>query len=291
VYANLGKFFSGLEKQVVTVRIEDVDIQKADPNRMLRFLKPYQESGNIAVRSFAYKFEAKTARLHPAGPLREEVAERLVAALVSADEIDRELHNTYSQLLLDGFKGQDFSKDAKDAILTALKENNPRPGVIAASGAAQMTEALPRLGELLIDEVELSRKPSGGVSKWYFTVGWHARLARARIGVKEDVQKCVELVRKVSDTQALLSLLEDVAYIRQPEAIQCLQRYLEGNLRFPSTNPGAKGEPVASYVVDLLADSLQGFPVEKKRERFYSDEDIERAREWMKQQKTWNIIR
>jgi len=44
-------------------------------------------------------------------------------------------------------------------------------------------------------------------------------------------------------------------------------------------------------LLDLLADCVKDFPIEKKRGRSYSPEDIEQARKWMREQSQWDIIR
>ena len=52
---------------------------------------------------------------------------------------------------------------------------------------------LPQLKEFLIDEEDYD-KNSKYMKIWYYTTAWTARLARARIGVKEDIEKCISLL-------------------------------------------------------------------------------------------------
>jgi hypothetical protein len=289
LYTDLEQFFSQLEhEELVSVEIKDAQIKLADPNVLLRLLEPHQVSQNAGVRSFVYKFEAKAAHFHPHPPVRNEVVGRLVNALVSKDEIDRELHGTYAELLY-GFEGKDFSQAANAAILRALQADNPRKELIRVSGVAQLKEALPRLEELLIDEQEFNRKHRKLGRKWYYTPGWNARLARARMGIEDDINRCIQLVGSVEDTRLkVYHLLPAIAYIRRPEAVGYLQEHLNSNMILKTDR---MEEPVAAYVLDLLGDCLRDFPIEKKAGRGYGQEDIERARHWMTQHKEWNIVR
>jgi hypothetical protein len=264
IHSELAQFFGQLQnEQMVTVRISDMDIKNADPNSLLSFLTKYQTSNNAGVRSFVYKFEAKAARFHRARAVRCEVVERLVNALVSKEEIDRELQGTYADLL--------------------YKE------LIRVSGVAQLREALPRLAGLLLDEAEFETKWQRIGRKWYYTAGWNARLARARMGIEGDINKCIQLVDRVQDTHLkIYHLLPAVAYIRQPQAIQYLRGYLNSDIVLKTD---CVEEPVAAFVLDLLAESVRDFPIEKKPGRGYGQDEIKQARKWMREQSQWNIIR
>jgi hypothetical protein len=300
VYSSLEQFFSQVQnKQVITAEFSDVQIKEADPNRLLRFLEVYATSTDVGVRWQAHGLEAKVAKLHAVGQIRHQVVERLVNALVSKDEVDRNLHAAYSELLLDNFQGADFNGDAKGAILRALEADNPRKELIRVSGVAQLREALPRLAEVLIDEAEFETKWQRIGRKWYYTRGWNARLARARMGVTEDIERCIKLVDDEIEQGGYFEgrvgtpvthLLRDIAYIRQPPAIEYLQQQL-GSSRKLWGSHGDPSEPVASYVLDLLADCLKDFPIEKRPGRWYNSEEIEQAQNWMRQQKPSNIIR
>jgi len=89
----------------------------------------------------------------------------------------------------------------------------------------------------------------------------------------------------------MLVILPQIAYIRQPEGIEYLNRYLDSDLRLPPTDPVEKGEPVARWVLDMLAGCIKDFPVEKKPGRSYAQDDVETARKWMADKSNWKIIR
>jgi hypothetical protein len=157
-----------------------------------------------------------------------------------------------------------------------------------------MEDQLPTLEKLLIGEMRHQARVQKGAAgfTWYYTAGWAARLARARMGVREDIERCLELVESVQDAnERVLRLFHDVGYIRQPQAIEYLKTYFLSDLRLPPTNSGELGEPVANYLMPILANALRDFPVASREGRTYSEEERETCRKWMAEQKGWDIIR
>ncbi len=88
-----------------------------------------------------------------------------------------------------------------------------------------------------------------------------------------------------------LNLFRDIGYIRQPEAIEFLKTYVFSDETIGQVSPPVPGEPVASYVIDILADCLENFPIEKRKGRGYKPEEMDLCRKWMSEQKEWKIIR
>lgn len=200
------------------------------------------------------------------------------------------------------FRAEDFSDESKALIRQSLAKERPSRGIVLICGVACMEDQLPILEKMLIDELkhqsEVDKQRIG--LPWYYTTGWSARLARARMGVKEDITKCLQLVETVENLdRRVITLLRDVGYIRQPQAIEHLQKYLESDKRLSPVSPPVPGNPVASYVLDILIDCLKDFPVARKLGRGYKWEQIEQARKWMTEQKQklaqekkqWDIIR
>ena len=132
-----------------------------------------------------------------------------------------------------------------------------------------------------------------GRPEWYYTTGWVARLARARMGVKKDIEICIKLLESEfkKNPNMIHFMFEHLGFIRQPESINCLKNYFGSNISLSGTIPGLEGELAASYLIDILSDSLYDFPVKKKIGRTYTPEDIELCRKWMAEQKEWKIIR
>jgi len=287
VYSDLELFFTQIlnKEEVVTVTVCDTQIKQGDPNRLLDILKSYTQSENVGVRSIAHNIQARVAKHHPTTEIKQEVVERLVDGLVSKSELDIGLHETtYGKLLLD-FREEDFSENAKSKILNALQEENARRPVILISGVAQLMEALPLLKEIM-------KKREVGFD-WYYTRRWAARLARARMGVQADIDKCIKLVETIDNlTRKVMILRSDIAYIRQPEAIEHLKPYFLSDLRLSPTNPNMEGELVAKYLLPTLIDTLANFPIEKKISRgMYTQEEIELCRSWMSRQRQWKIVK
>lgn len=271
------------------VKITDEHLKTANPQELLALLANYDKDPSSSVRQLAFLYEVRVATLHPRIEIRQEVVNRLVKALVEPNS--NVSPHPYRWLL--SFTEGDFDNSTKEIIRNALAKDSPQASVMRICGVANIKEELPRLERFLIDEVAYMNDPSmRHFPKWYYTLGWSARLARARMGVKEDIAKCIELAEAEKDSdERVLRILPDIGYIRQPEAIRYLQKYLESDKRLPSESPDILGEPYASYVMDILIDSLESFPIEKKAGRGYSSDQIKIARKWMSEQSEWKIIR
>jgi len=271
------------------------ELKTVDPNHFLRALERYEDDEAWAVRRLTYWYEFRLAQVQPLPEVRHEVVERLVKASITTS-----VKQANKWLLT--FTEQDFNQDAKEMIRQSLQRDNVNRWHVLICGAANIRDLLPRLESLLIDELkhqsEVDKQRIG--LPWYYTTGWSARLARARMGVKEDITKCLQLVETVENLdRRVITLLRDVGYIRQPQAIEHLQKYLESDKRLSPVSPPVPGEPIASYVLDILIDCLKDFPVARKLGRGYKSEQIEQARQWMAEQKQklaqekkqWDIIR
>ena len=300
LYSHLQELFGEIEnRQMVTATITraemDALVKEADPNRLLRFLRPYATSEDVAVRSHALGLEVRVAELHPSSEVRQKVVQSLVSGLIGKRETDRALRRKYRGLLCE-FSQQDFTKVASAAILNDLQANKPTDDVILVSGVAQLKEALPVLEKLLFDEVAYRSDPKmRHFSKWYHRIGWDARLARARMGIKQDIERCIALIEEEIDGNKQWWLLDHLGYIRQPEAIESLKGYFLSNLRLPPTNPGMEGEAYSNYLMPILEDSLLNWPVRstpiQRSARVYSEEQIQLCKEWMAEQTEWRIRR
>jgi len=267
--------------------LSNQQLKTVDPNYLLRVLEPYQNDQTWTVRRLTYWYEFRLAQAQPIRKVRQEVVQRLVKASITSS-----VKQVNKWLLT--FMEQDFTQDVKEMIRQSLQRDKVNRWHILICGVARIDDQLPILEKMLIDEMEYQAKVEKQRvgKKWYYTTGWSARLARARMGVKEDINKCLQLVETVENLdRRVITLLRDVGYTRQPEAIEFLQRYLESQQRLSPVKPTAPGQPVASYVLDILIDCLKDFPIERKPGRGYKWKQIEQAREWMKEQKKWDIIR
>lgn len=268
-----------------SVNITDELLQKSDPNKILDVLAPYENDPEWSVRHTNHLIIASLADIHPSPKIRQEVATRLVkAALNKAD-------GSAGTLLME-FRERDFNDTSKNIIREYISKDTAGTLVVKLCGIANIKESLPRLEKLLIDEVKYQNDPNMKYgTPWYYTTEWHARLARARMGVKEDIDKCVNLIEREININKKWQLLDNLGYIRQPKAIESLKKYTLSNLRLPSTTDKKEGELYASYIINILADNLENFPIPKREQRGYKQDQIELCRKWMSEQKEWKIIR
>jgi hypothetical protein len=283
-----------LEQERITNR-ENISLIEFGPGKLrdansaevLAVLARYQNDPCWPVRHLAFRYAVWLAEVQPQAAIRSEVVNQLVKGFISG--ADRQA----GRWLL-SFHAEDFSDESKAVIRQRLAMDRLGRGTVLICGVARMEDQLPTLEKLLIDEMKHQARVEKGEAgfTWYYTTGWAARLARARMGIKEDIDRCLQLVEAVEDlNQRVLRLLFDVGYIRQPEAIEYLQSYLESDKRLPPVKPTVQGELYANRVMRILVESLRNFPVEKKETHGYSPGEIEAARKWMREQKRWNIIR
>ena len=264
------------------IKISDEQIKAADPNKILEVLAPYEKDPDWPVRNMTHNNLIIIANLHSNNiKVRQEVTKRLVEA-----EFDRSDRGAYRKMNL---TTKDFNNQSKtfirQAIVTANKEKTGGDSSVWLCGIANIQEELSRLEELQKDKDKVR-----GLA-WYYTTGWAAQLARARMGVKEEIQDSVNRIENEIDKNERWQLLDNLGYIRQPEAINILKKYLDSDKKLPIANEINSGELYASYVIDILSDCLKDFPIKKKPGRSYSLEQINIVRKWMSEQKEWKIIK
>lgn len=277
------------------IKITNEQLKEADPNKILEVLLPYENDSEEFVRRVTHRTLVRIANFHPDNKkVRQEVVMRLTESGFNKTD------NEATGLLME-FNSRDFNQQSKYLIRKALDEakiqKDTSPSFIRLCGIADMKEELPLLKELLIDE----KNYEGGIGinksklnwiNWISSTGWNARLARSRMGVKEDIIKCLELAESIEDPdERVLRILPAIGYIRQPEAIEYLKKYLESNKRLPSETPNTKGSLYALRALHILAACLKNFPVEQKESRGYTQEELDLCRKWMSEQKEWQIIR
>jgi len=272
--------------------LSEAQLKSTDPNIILSILTPYEKSPFDMVKRTAYRQEFRLAHLQPSLEVRQEVVKRFVKELTDPNSNI----NPYPYECLLKFKAADFNSSTKALIRLSLDKKGRKGELVRLVGVANIIEEQPRLGKLLIDELAYQAEADKtGERKWYLTLGWSARLALARTGVEENIDRCVSLIEqeidKAIDESKNFRLFDDLGYIRQPAAIESLRKYLMRDERFRGTNPGMFGEPISNYANDILAASLANYPIKRREDRIYKQEEIELCRKWMSEQKEWKIIR
>jgi len=265
------------------IKIQGEQLINADPCQILNLLGKYENDPCWIVREQTYRQEVYFAKMRSEPWIKQEVVYRLVKAFVDPNlELSGQ---AYTWLLT--FTEKDFDNETKLIIRKAM--GKPGKGTVLICGVANIQDELPNLKKLLVDELEYQKRTG---EPWWFQLSWYARIARARMGIKEDIKRCINLVES-DKTRGIgvLTPLNEIGYIRQPEAIDFLKTYVFSDETIGQVKPTAPGEPVASYVMGILADCLENFPIKKREERGYKQEEIELCRKWMSEQKEWKIIR
>jgi hypothetical protein len=252
-----------------------------DPKKACDQLLPYAQRAHLT----AITFLKRVAKDHHGN---REVANQLIPYFLRYDIGGSEEFEAGEGLF--AFTAADYTSKTKTIIHEALRASfNPDPKYILACGAAQMKEEIPFLKAIMRD-----RKDEMDVfsETKMLPIAWQAKLACARMGEREDIRECIEIVRANKDSaQRLTVRLADVGYIRQPESVAYLQEILFSDGRYPELDSDIISAPLASYAIDVLSACLEGFPVPRSVSRYYTDEDIAKARDWMLEHKDWKIIR
>ncbi len=124
---------------------------------------------------------------------------------------------------------------------------------------------------------------------WQDSALWAAWRARARMGVAEDIRRCLELAESHPDPYYKVRVLfQQLAYIRQPEVVCYLQRYLH-NDECPPPWEGTTAYSCATSATAALSKMLAGAPV--RFDGVPSSDDVAKLREWMAKQTEWKLIR
>jgi len=290
IKATLSRMMSEARSNTPFQTPSEEQLRDADPQRVLDFLAPYEKDSSWLVRRLALSQAVRVATIHPESQIRQQVVERLVEATLSRSVPG-------AREWLRRFRASEYNDRSKDLIREALARVNR--GVVGGDravwlcGSANIRDQLPRLKGLLIDEIQYQAEAKrSGDKKWYLTTGWAARLARARMGVEEDIERCIELAEAEQDAdERVLRILPQIGTIRRPRAVEYLRRYLDSDERLAPVKPTGLGGLYASRVMHIFAESLEDYPVKQKAARNYTEEEIQICREWMGVRANWKIIR
>ena len=227
-----------------------------------------------------------------------EVRRQVVAKLIEgAKDEESVIWGATSRWLL-SFTAVDFSDLSKEELKQRLATARGRrlEYLILVVGVADITSELDRLGALV--ESEEASRGQACLPAWEGSVGWAALKARARMGVQEDIEHCIQMVAGVGEVQQRLSrFLPDLRYVRQPEVVTYLRTYLQSDEELPPMQPRdpakkrTKGIGYSQFAVEALAEMLSDFPVKDDNVGGYSQEDIERCRRWMEGRTSFDIVR
>ena len=261
-----------------TVSTVPASLLEAEPRRALELLKPYENDASPKVRHYAYTLAWQVGRSSADPKVRKAVTARLTGALTDASPLVWQ----HAAQHLNSFDAADFTPTCHQVIRGLVNRDDVDPDVIRVVGIAGMSDLLDHLQVALRDESKFTSASLGG--RWYGTRSWSARLARARLGVKGDIDRVVELVGLEPDPITRVTvLLGDLGYVRQPQTLDVIRSYLESDDRLPNASkPQNPGTQYAQYAADVLADHLADFPIDKRFVGGYSEEDLKLIRQWMR---------
>lgn len=259
---------------------ENEFIRSADPVVAFEVLQTFEQDASPDVRYYVFwteenlLYSSQSLSLE----LRRQIIERLVRAICfDPDEVvSYSLRGSYDP----GYWGvDDFTEQAKAWIREQLGSPNPRNSVMLLSGLAGLQDQMPRLKELRSTDDDYLAIADDPVALTLLSVrGWQARVALARLGSPEDIAHCIEKIESSPDLYTRVRrLLRRYEYIRQPDVIPILQRYLE---RDDIVDEGST--PAGYYAQKILEQIVEGFPV---------NVDLATARVWMRAQTEFKIKR
>ena len=291
---------------------------------MLTYLEEYLADPCSRVRWHAYR-SVMLLGLDANDPqARQKIVTRLVMGVR-----DDAYNSGYLVRWLLQFTSTNFSEASRqvvrDVLVRAMADarTKPREDIILLAGVADLKSELPRLKQFIDEQevilkerhqkhLEYWREIIEGLPDtnnmpaflprrkrfekqlkkqyWQSSLVWAALRARARMGIKEDIARCIELVGSHPDEDYRVGwLLKELSYVRQPEVVDYLHKYLKSEKVRESKGPDTVVGTYAQHAAKALAQMLRGFP---GRKDIGGDKDtIELRRKWMAEQKQWEIIR
>jgi hypothetical protein len=170
--------------------------------------------------------------------------------------------------------------DCNARIEKALSESKVIPGVIRLAGHLHLAGSTNRLRELA--EAQFMGTDREG----YQGIGWASALALARMGDDEATRHVVKRVQgERNDITRVTSLVEDLAYTGRAEAIKPLIANVLSTKRLPPVEALMQGEPFGMRSLEVLARTVEGFPLAAKEWYEFSEQDLVNARLWLQKQK------
>ena len=239
----------------------------------------YLRDPNESVRFVAGGFLLAAGRQSKKVDERQRVVEKLLETRFEAG-----LRCTVSlpKRILRYFSSEDHSEKTKQMIEADFLSGPSRPTILLV-GAAGMNSLLPQLKKLVDDVNEPVRIRSRSNKH---KLAWAALRARARMGVKEDVQRCIELVESYPREHFRVSRWWwEGSYIRQPEVVEYLQKYLFSDKSVPR-DVDHVGISYSVYATSALRQMLHDYPGRHDvLTVFWTEDEVEQFRTWMKDQK------
>jgi hypothetical protein len=280
------EYLRGYEEDVRTTVSYKVILESASPDTLLSLIEPYKSHSSWEVRRSMNVLAFLSARNETSPVIREKASRILVTGVLDEDKGNSKRNFQY---LLRISRIEYFDDATKELIREAFFEKDPSSERILLVGVAGLKDMIPHLQEIVQQDPEYVNAERNW---WFGTQQWCARCALARLGDKGSIEHCISMVESHEDADfRIMNLLKHLAYIRQPECMKILKKYLDSDEISPFAGKDVIRVKYALLVIPLLAPAMDGFPVEDKLSGIYDDEDLQKARSYMADEANWKIIR
>lgn len=256
---------------------------KKNAGELLKLLNKYYSDTLAKVRSKAYYLTYKATYKSNDKELRNVSVFNLVQAL--KDEDSGNIGSAASWLT--NFYSDDFNEASKDSLRIIMhKQSSYLDRIIKLVAFAGLNDQIEYLTKNLRNGNYRSSK-----------VIWATHLALARLGVEEEIDFCVDLVKKQTvNDNVIYELVPDLVYIRHRKAIDYLIEILQDESKnCYSANPENPQRIACGYrVMEYLAPIIKDFPIEVDSTGDIIADDYENAlkltRKWFKEKSDNYII-
>ncbi len=236
-------------------------IKAEPPAQVLAELRKYLRDPADGARLEVVGLASVVGSKHPQRGVQQQAA-RLVLDVALGDA-DYGVRDFALSRLHRFFSHDAFKDDMRRDIHRALQQKNLNGYLVQVAGIAEVRSAAPRLRQLA----------NAG--------SWSAQLALARMGDPMAIRYVIDRVEGSKDeVRRVRSLLDSLAYIRQPEAVEVIIKYLFSDKSTPASPPDVGSVPYSYYAVRLLEEIIEGFPTGIAN----TEAGIVRARQWITQQ-------
>lgn len=268
------------------MRILD-EIEEKNGDDVITELEPYLQDPDQFVHSLAIVRISRAGSKSTNHLIREKSLDTLFKCVLQKPEMELAV---FREILECPFRSTDFSANTKDILHKELASSS-KTYLILLLGAADMKSELSKLKEL-VDEVDEPLQIVGGRGiKDSHPIAFAALMARARMGEKEDIQRCIDLVESYPDEGFRVGVLwERLSYIRQPEVVEYLMKYFF----MDKIEPGPETQKRMTYAqraMIALSEMLVDFPKGKPSDFESYQQYIEYNRQWLSEQTEYDIIR
>ncbi len=263
-----------VRKEVYSTSLSKEFFSNNNAEEILNSLNRYYNDTLAKVRYKAFYLAYKTANKSDSKELKEDAVCRLVQGLKDEDSGNVGGVATW----LTNFNANDFNEEAKDSLKRVLREQK--------SYLDRIIKIVAFVG--LSDQIEyLKSNLQNGIYKSNKEV-WAAHLALARLEVENEVDFCVDMVKKQTVNDDLIyELVPDLIYIRNKKAINYLNLILQDkSKKCYSSNPENPVNIACGYrVMEFLAPIIIDFPLEVDSTGDLIADDYEEAlkitRDWL----------